>query len=101
LESTNNKSRQWAHSLGKAFLAYTMDDFTRYHTIVLLMRLRPCSNIKLYWSKNPIYNCPVISSLMSRNFFLRMHNLLTFSDNLEEIYTDFQEVSSDDDEESE
>ena len=57
------------------------DDILAYMGIMVMMGLVDRPSLHDYWRRDPLYYCPPIAEIMSRDRFLEIHRYLHFVDN--------------------
>ena len=54
-------------------------DLLQFLAIRMLMGITKKPEMKKYWSRDPLYNFPIVSKIMSQNRFFEIHKNLHFA----------------------
>ena len=77
-ESQNREDRKSHQTTGSS---HTKDEFERFLGLSILMGHIRKSDLKDYWSKDPLFYTPIFGQIMSRDRFLAILRYLHFHDN--------------------
>jgi hypothetical protein len=88
IEETNSYADQTGDCMKKRWVKWdTIDekDLLQFLAIRIIMGITKKPEMKKYWSRDPLYNFPIVSKIMSQDRFFEIHKNLHFCNNEEYV----------------